>query len=160
MHNYPEGDILKEFDAAIIPASVDRGVRFINYLVDWILSFAFLLLFSLCLGAILGLTVPDFSTWMEENDTLVNICSFIITFSVRPLYFALMEGLTQGRTIGKLITGTVAIRLDGQPLTWKDVFGRSYARVVPFEAWSGFSVPWHDKWTETTVVNKRDLVTG
>ena len=159
MYNYPEGDILKEFDEVVIPASVDRGVRFFNYLVDWVLSFAFLFLFSICLGAVLGLTVPGFSIWMATHETLVNICSFIITFSVRPLYFVLMEGLTQGRTVEKLITGTVAIRLDGQPLTWKDVLGRSYARVVPFEAWSGFATPWHDKWTATTVVYKRDLMT-
>jgi uncharacterized RDD family membrane protein YckC len=159
MYNYPEGDILKGFDEVIIPPSVDRGVRFANYLIDYILSFGFLYLFTESLKILLQFIFPDSLYWMAEHYILLSIWNFTISLAIRPLYFALLEGLAQGRTVGKLITGTVAIRTDGQPLTWRDVFGRSYARVVPFEAWSGFAQPWHDRWTDTTVVYKRDLVT-
>lgn len=159
MYNFPEGDILKEFDEIIIPPSADKGVRLANYMIDWVLSFIFLFVFALCLGVVLSMFISDFNGWLDENDGTVNGVSYLLAFAVRPLYYVMMEGLMQGRTVGKLITGTVAIRLDGKPMTWKDVFGRSYAREVPFEVWSGFGTPWHDKWTQTTVVYRKNLMT-
>jgi uncharacterized RDD family membrane protein YckC len=65
------------------------------------------------------------------------------------------RGITKGRSLGKWITGTVAVRLDGNTINWKDAFLRSLSRIVPFEPFSALGyAPWHDKWTETTVVKK------
>ncbi|MBP1653002.1 MAG: domain containing protein [Bacteroidetes bacterium] len=160
MNTYQGEDILKEFDNEVtIPDSVDMGIRFVNLIIDWLLSMVFLLATAFCLGIVLGLTVPNFSYWIIENRGLFKFLSYVFAYTVWPLYFVLQEGLLKGRTIGKLITGTVAIRLDGQPLSWGNVFGRAYARIVPFEMFSGFGTPWHDSWTATTVVKKADLVT-
>ncbi|HEX2627520.1 MAG TPA: RDD family protein, partial [Chitinophagaceae bacterium] len=66
------------------------------------------------------------------------------------------EKLFQGYTIGKLLTGTRAVRNDGKELTWKDAIVRSLCRMIPFEVLSGFAYrPWHDSITKTTVVQVR-----
>jgi hypothetical protein len=59
--------------------------------------------------------------------------------------------------LGKLITGTRAIREDGVELNFKDAFLRSLSRLVPFEPfsiWSGNGI-WHDSWTKTMVIKSR-----
>ncbi len=48
--------------------------------------------------------------------------------------YTLLEGAAKGKTLGKLITGTRALKIDGSNLTWKDAFLRSLCRIVPFEA--------------------------
>jgi hypothetical protein len=40
-------------------------------------------------------------------------------------------------------------------LTFKDALLRSLCRLIPFEVFSGFGVPWHDSLTNTMVVKKR-----
>jgi uncharacterized RDD family membrane protein YckC len=62
---------------------------------------------------------------------------------------------TKGRTLGKLITGTAAVKDDGTALTFKDVLLRSVCRLIPFEPISilfgGF---WHDTLAHTMVIKK------
>ena len=70
------------------------------------------------------------------------------------VYYTLCEKLFRGQTLGKLITGTKSLRTDGEELTFKDALLRSLCRLVPFEVFSGFGVPWHDSWTNTMVVKK------
>jgi uncharacterized RDD family membrane protein YckC len=72
------------------------------------------------------------------------------------LYYTFMES-TLGRSLGKLITGTKVINLEGKrpkPLT---ILGRSFARLVPFEPFSFFGNErgWHDRWSDTRVVDMR-----
>ncbi|MBK6634385.1 MAG: hypothetical protein IPG38_08770 [Chitinophagaceae bacterium] len=55
-----------------------------------------------------------------------------------------------------MVTGTRAIRQDGNELTFKDALLRSLCRLVPFEVFSGFNIlTWHDSWTETMVIKAR-----
>ena len=62
----------------------------------------------------------------------------------------------KGYTLGKLLTGTKAIRVDGLQMTFKDVVIRSLSRIVPFEVFSGLGdKPWHDSWSRTMVVKTR-----
>lgn len=135
------GDLLKDFNETIIPPSVDRGTRFANYVIDMILAMVF---FFIVVAFTLG-----------GGEGTLQLGSYIII----PFYYVLTEGLLGGRSIGKMVTGTVAIRTDGAPLTWGNIFGRAFSRLVPFEAISAlFGEPWHDKWTNTTVVKKSQLV--
>ena len=68
----------------------------------------------------------------------------------------LFEKLFKGYTVGKLITGTRAIREDGKELTFKNAILRSLSRMVPFEPFSAFGgSPWHDRWTKTRVIKSR-----
>ncbi len=54
------------------------------------------------------------------------------------LYYTVCEKAFKGYTLGKLVSGTRAIRDDGGELTLKDAFLRSASRLVPLEFLSGF----------------------
>jgi uncharacterized RDD family membrane protein YckC len=91
-----------------------------------------------------------------ENKAGLYIISYIIVIINYVFYYTLCEKLFKGYTLGKLITGTRAMRQDGEALTFKDALLRSLSRLVPFEVFSGFStLPWHDSWTNTMVVKSR-----
>ena len=79
------------------------------------------------------------------------LCAIVIIVG----YYTVFEATTKGRTLGKFITGTQAVREDGSNITWKDAFIRSLCRLVPFEPFSTFGVlPWHDSWSKTIVIKK------
>ena len=80
---------------------------------------------------------------------IVGIFNYII-------YYTICEKAFRGYTLGKLLSGTRAIRNDGAELTFKDAILRSLSRIVPFEVLSALAGrPWHDSWTDTTVVKTR-----
>jgi uncharacterized RDD family membrane protein YckC len=68
-------------------------------------------------------------------------------------YYVVFEALL-GRTPGKLITGTRVVNLAGGRPRFTQILGRSFARAVPFEAFSFFGsrAGWHDRWSRTRVV--------
>ncbi len=72
------------------------------------------------------------------------------------IYYIFCEMVFKGYTLGKLLTGTKAIRVDGLQMTFKDVILRSLSRIVPFEVFSGLGDKlWHDSWSHTMVVKTR-----
>jgi uncharacterized RDD family membrane protein YckC len=77
----------------------------------------------------------------------------ILTYTLLFVYYSLLETATNGRNIGKMVTGTKAIRVDGSEFSGRDAVLRSLCRLVPFDALSAlFRYTWHDKWTKTRVV--------
>jgi uncharacterized RDD family membrane protein YckC len=147
-------------DIQLVPAGT--GQRFLNFLIDNILmQFGLSILTGIAVGVILALLFPDYMLRLTENpDTSTNFDWFIISYAVGIvnylLYYTICEKAFKGYTLGKLITGTRAIRDDGGELTFKDAFLRSLSRLVPFEVFSGFGgYPWHDSWTRTMVVKSR-----
>ncbi|HWB33836.1 MAG TPA: RDD family protein [Candidatus Paceibacterota bacterium] len=71
------------------------------------------------------------------------------------LYYVLFESIWQ-RTLGKWITNTKVVKLDGtKPGFWR-IVGRSLLRLVPFEAFSfvfgEHPFGWHDRLSGTMVV--------
>lgn len=137
-----ETNLLEEFQ--VEQPRADKSLRFVNLLIDTIVFY----IIALFIGVIIGLTSPD-----SVNGENFQLMSYLISISIFLLYFAVFEGLTNGRTLGKLITGTRAVKEDGTPIQFGDAFKRALSRIVPFEAFSGFGDrPWHDKWTDTTVV--------
>lgn len=66
-----------------------------------------------------------------------------------------MEGAFNGKTIGKYLTKTRALREDGSPLGWDKAFVRSLCRLIPFEGFSYLGsnlLGWHDTISKTMVV--------
>jgi len=139
-------DLLGDLDAIVTLNYASRGQRFANYLIDVIAS----VFFCFLTGA--GLAILVESGGGDGNAIFEGLQGYVISYSVIIAYFTLFEGLTRGRTLGKLITGTYAVGMDAKPVTMKQAFQRSLCRIVPFEPFSGFGTPWHDKWTATTVV--------
>jgi uncharacterized RDD family membrane protein YckC len=135
------------------------GQRFLNYLIDNILmNFGISYITAPAIGVLIQFAFPSLLTGVVEGQ--VSWALFTITlmigYSNYLLYYTLCEKLFKGYTLGKLITGTRAIREDGDELTVKNAVLRSLSRLVPFEAFSGFRIrPWHDEWTNTMVVKAR-----
>ncbi len=81
----------------------------------------------------------------------------LISFALRIVYCIVLEGLL-GRTVGKLVTGTVVVRNDGQRPSFGQIVGRTFVRYVPFEPLSFLgdaASGWHDRWSGTRVVRTR-----
>jgi uncharacterized RDD family membrane protein YckC len=97
--------------------------------------------------------------WFGEGASSLNLylIAYLIAILNHLVYYTISEKAFKGYTLGKLITGTRAIREDGGELTFKDAFLRSLSRLVPFEAfsiWFGSGL-WHDAWTKTKVIKSR-----
>jgi uncharacterized RDD family membrane protein YckC len=135
------------------------GQRFLNYLIDAIvmqygLSFATGFLVGYIVNAISPELAYDLFV-LRANSTDVLLGFYLLSIVNYLIYYTFCEKVFNGYTLGKLITGTRAIREDGGELTFKNAFLRSASRLVPFEAFSGFGRPWHDSWTSTMVVKSR-----
>jgi uncharacterized RDD family membrane protein YckC len=138
-----------------------QGQRFLNWLIDNLLmrfglAFVSGVGFSLILAAISPELLQKIANSSDRFSGPVLVFSFFVGYFNYIVYYTLCEKLFKGYTLGKLITGTKAIRQDGQELTFKDALLRSLSRCVPFEVFSGFStLTWHDSWTDTMVVKAR-----
>jgi uncharacterized RDD family membrane protein YckC len=147
------------FDSHVQYTEASQGSRFLNFLIDnlfmrFVLSYATGYAFGYLLLAI----APDFlmSLAYEERGWRYFLLTLLLGYFNYVIYYTFCEAAFKGYTLGKLITGTKAIRNDGEPLTFKDVLLRSLSRIVPFEVFSGLGQrPWHDTWTKTTVVKAR-----
>jgi len=102
-----------------------------------------------------------FDSWLFADDNPIS--DYILNAIMILIYYPLTEGLLKGKSLGKYITRTRAVRQDGTEITMKDVFLRSLSRLVPFEHFSFLGNTdrgWHDKWTKTRVVNEKSLSSG
>lgn len=157
MEHQPEINILQDIEQDIYLERAPVGIRFANFLIDTILYYGIMLL----VGAVIGLAFLNSgedidNSFLAREDGGSLFFQYILSFVSYLGFFTLLEGASKGKTLGKLITGTRAIKMDGGDLTWKDAFMRSLCRIVPFEAFSAFGgFPWHDKWTDTIVTKER-----
>jgi uncharacterized RDD family membrane protein YckC len=137
------------FDPVDQLTDASTGKRFANYLIDAIAFYAL----SFVLGMLLGLIAPQ----LFSNESSATFISYIVAILAILVYYTAFEGST-GKSIGKLITGTKVVTLNGDKITYKDAFLRSLSRLVPLEPLSiffGTGSMWHDRWTDTMVVNAR-----
>ena len=157
-----ESGLANELNQYIQFTRATQGQRFVNWLIDNLLMrFGLSLLTGYIVGYILFAIAPEFLTQVAyEVDGPKTWRYWVLSFSIGYfnyiVYYTFCEKVFKGYTLGKLITGTRAIRDDGKELTIKDAFLRTLSRLVPFEVFSGFSErPWHDSWSKTTVVKAR-----
>lgn len=133
------------------PRIASQGKRFMNFLIDGICHYVVAIL----LGVVLAVT--DLLYLTEGSiGILLSVASW---FS----YYFLQEAIF-GRTIGKLVTGTRVVDMDGNRPTFPQYLGRTFARLIPFEAFSffgggGFPVGWHDSLSKTRVVSAQNSAT-
>jgi len=138
-----------------------QGQRFFNWLIDNLLMrFGLSYLTGMLIGAILVEVAPSFLQEIAYSESRMSFSILLLTLFIGYfnylIYYTLCEKLFKGYTLGKLITGTRAIRQDGGELTFKNAFLRSLSRLVPFEVFSGFStLTWHDSWTDTMVIKTK-----
>lgn len=148
-----ENDLLKDFHSVTSLEEASTGQRFANYLVDLVAFIAFMFLYgvlSFFVVRVTGISIDPFDE--DGNGFVQNIYSLLFY----AFFYSVVEGLTKGRSLGKLTTRTKVVHKEGQPLKFKDFVLRSLCRIVPFEPFSAFGgYPWHDTWTKTRVVQIR-----
>lgn len=128
------------------PELVKQGVRFGYYLIDLV----FIYLFVFILGFILA--VFNINTSIFENDLYSRVFGMLLVVS----YYFILEA-SIGTSLGKLICGYTVIDKYAEKPGTAAILGRSFSRIVPFEAFSCFSDRgWHDKWSNTYVVKKSE----
>lgn len=154
-----ETGIAEELTSYIQYEKASLGQRFLNFLVDnLVMRFGLSYLTGSVVGVFLGYLFPEYASRIIYDRTSMDL--FLILYLVGILnylvYYTFCEKVFKGRTLGKLITGTKAVREDGSELTFRDAILRSLSRLVPFEPFSAFSYsPWHDTWTKTMVIKSR-----
>ena len=124
--------------------------RFTNYIIDYIVKVIIMtLIFS-----IIGLVNIEIINNISTNKLLEYAIAYAITFT----YYHLFE-LTTGKTIGKFITKTKVVNSNYEKPSSEAILYRSLYRLVPFNAISFIgeeSEGWHDKWSNTIVVNEKE----
>ncbi len=131
--------------------------RFFNYLIDNLLmQFAISWFTTYVMVNVLTAISPDlaYSFLVRKSTLMTGLLIGSLNFL---FYYTFCEKLFRGYTLGKLVTGTRAIREDGDELTLKDALLRSLCRLVPLEAisiWFGYGL-WHDVWSKTKVIQTR-----
>ncbi len=148
--------------APVAPVLIDSGkhaatqwLRLVNYFIDNIGAWIFgLVLSPLVTFSIIGPSNLDNPEFLVENMGAF-IGAVLISSLAYPLYYIFFEGIWQ-RTPGKWASGTKVVMLDGSKPGIGRIIGRSFARYIPFEAFSylfgKYPYGWHDALTKTTVV--------
>lgn len=150
MEQQPHPDFLEDIQTELYAEPAAKGQRLANYLID---LFIFYILIVAVIVAIMLITAnKEILNTIEANSIFVNLMGT----ALYGLYMGFLEGITNGRSVGKFITKTKAVQETGSKLTMKEGMHRGLIRIVPFELFSGLGdLPWHDKWTTTRVIRIR-----
>lgn len=137
---------------------VSKGIRFVNYLVDQVAITVIVngVKFGIAYN-LLGKNYKDHIYYRQDLDLLVLLQnSLSVSIPVTFFYYLIFEAATRGRSLGKILTDTIAISQDGQPFTFKHALTRTLCRFIPFEPFSALLayLPWHDSISKTAVVKK------
>lgn len=133
------------------------GLRFLNNLLDYVILLAINFALVALSRILFELTSFQYFYLYVDGGPFWDILSGTINCF---LYYFLMEKFLDGRTVGKYITGTKAISVDGTRPTTEQYVYRNLARLVPFDALSFFGVNgWHDSWSNTRVINVKNYNT-
>jgi uncharacterized RDD family membrane protein YckC len=129
------------------PILVERGTRFGYYLID--LVFIYILAFII---GVLSAFSDSVTIW--DDPIFSRLFGAMIVVS----YYFILESTT-GSTLGKMILGYTVIDKYAEKPKIGSLLGRSFARIVPFEAFSCFSDRgWHDTWSGTYVVKNSEKI--
>jgi uncharacterized RDD family membrane protein YckC len=129
------------------------GKRLTNYLIDCLI---FSLLYFVIVTS-LGVLNPKTEVFFQQDKY------GFITLLIYGLYMSLLEAIMKGKSFGKLITKTRAVRLEGDDISIMNAFARGFVRIVPFCTFSALGNPcnpWQDRWTKTIVIDEENPQLG
>ena len=134
-----------------------KGSRILNYILDIIFIMCLIFALAFILAILAGLFQWNgILLWLSDMGDLSGQVVFI---GVTIFYYTITEGFL-GRSLAKLITGTIVVNENGEKPSFGTFLKRSLCRLIPFEAFSFFGDSgrgWHDTISDTYVVNKKDL---
>ncbi len=138
-----------------------REVRFVTGWArfgHWLLDSVFRTIFEAILGAAIGVILALTQNIAIIDDPAFDLYSKLVSWLIfYPLFYFIFENSMQASP-AKAILGRVVVDEYGNKPTTKQFFIRSVSRVVPFEALSCLGdLGWHDTWSKTFVIRKKDL---
>lgn len=131
------------------------GKRLANYIIDLVSFYVFMYFMSYVIIEV----SYDLAVLIYGGEGF-NLIGRLIILVIYGMYMGLMEAVFKGRSLGKLLTGTVAVNDDGSRISGQIALLRGLCRAVPFNAFSALGetcYPWHDQWTKTFVVEYKDV---
>lgn len=123
-----------------------EGRRLVNFVLDSVMV--------RLLASALYLVMETAEVFPRFYNAFIN-SSLLLFVIFLPLFYYIPQEFFWGRTIGKFITGTKIVALDGTTPSLARIIGRTLCRLIPFEAFSFLEsepVGWHDKFSGTRVV--------
>ncbi|HSI69727.1 MAG TPA: RDD family protein [Gillisia sp.] len=96
--------------------------RFLNFIID--------ILILLVLTYLLSLFVDLFIQTSDQD--LLQLYGYLFMFGSFFAYYAVMEIMYQ-KTLGKFITKTKVVKVDGSRPETSDIIGRTFCRFIPFD---------------------------
>ena len=150
------------YRSALVPTS--KGNRFANYLIDWISFYVFIFGSVIIIGGVVAIFDAESSlSFFQKFENIPPILDKLVTLFLYGFYMSAVEILFQGKSLGKLITRTRAVSWDGSKPSINQFVTRGFSRAVPFNSFSFLgenSNGWHDKWSDTMVVDSSSLPSG
>jgi uncharacterized RDD family membrane protein YckC len=149
-----EQSTLDSFDIEESFVRASTGKRLANYLIDLLVFYA--LFFAL--GVVIAIISPSTLENIPDDDLSFTLIDRLLSLVFYAIYMSLVEAILKGKSVGKYITGTRAINLDGTRISTSTAFARGFSRAVPFCVFSAFGNPcnpWQDSWTDTMVVDEK-----
>jgi uncharacterized RDD family membrane protein YckC len=124
---------------------VGSGIRFVNFLIDF---FVWLVL-AFIIALIIGLFIPP------TERGIISLIGYILIFGTFIAYYAIMEIKFQ-KTIGKFVTKTKVVKMNGEKPTDGDIITRTFCRLIPFDRLSFLFVKngIHDFLSKTKVIKE------
>ncbi|MBJ6367518.1 RDD family protein [Snuella sedimenti] len=133
-----EATIEKEQKQKVDSNVVSSGIRFLNFLIDFIIWLIIATILTMPLGA---------------NNGSQMLLGYVIMFLVFIGYYGIMEVKFQ-KTVGKFITKTKVVKLNGEKPEKGDIITRTFCRLIPFDRLSFLFVKngFHDSLSKTKVI--------
>ena len=128
----------KELRVKIDSYTVGTKIRFLNFIIDFISWLIMVEIFTFPLNA---------------NNGIQMLLGYLILLGTFIGYYAIMEIKFQ-KTVGKFVTKTRVIKLNGQKPQNSDIISRTFCRLIPFDRISFvfFKNGIHDILSKTKVV--------
>lgn len=135
-----------------------QGQRFANSLLDTVAYYLLMIGIGVLLGILAQLLEsPALVDWLINIDGFTNL---LFTITITSSYFFIFESLG-ATTLGKLVTKTIVVDENGNKPNSRQLLIRTFSRLIPFDAFSYLGNPsrgWHDRFSDTYVVKKSDLI--
>ncbi|MGY3795712.1 RDD family protein [Aquimarina sp. 433] len=125
---------------------VGSEIRFVNFLIDFIVW----LVLAFMISSVIGFFIQP------TNQGIISLIGYILIFGTFIAYYAIMEIKFQ-KTIGKFVTKTKVVKINGEKPTDSDIIARTFCRFIPFDRISSLFVKngIHDYLSKTTVVKDK-----
>jgi len=134
------------------------GQRLVNCIVDQVAAMLIAYLLAFVFGLVEGIAAMLEGIPVETYG-ITSIVSYLLGFATIVVYYGVCESVS-GRTIGKLVSGTIVVNRDGSSVAFRRAWRRTFCRLIPFDQFSflagkGHPVGWHDEFSRTYVITLR-----